>query len=193
MQRNRRELWASPPRPTGVPSCVLSGAGAADSPTLLRPSGVLLIVRVTFRAMGLSGVSGGKAFASQHVLASRYWLKVCRVDTPAVAAEVVDRQPIGDRPNVQFIRPTVGQPDGLPVLAVTVVAESPRPPPAFTIWRPPIRKQLRRGLLWGRLRGAPVATALKAVASTASPAGVPLVIRVALGAMRSLALCSGHE
>jgi hypothetical protein len=68
--------------------------------TLSPPAvGVLLVVEVTLRAVRLHDVSGRHRLSAKQVFALGHWLEMSRVHAPAIPAEVIDRQALGDRPD----------------------------------------------------------------------------------------------
>jgi len=83
-------------------------------------------------AVRLSGVSRVRGYATQHVHAMGDGLKVVRIDTSAIAAQMVYLQAIGDRAIVQFIRDSMrrgryARPQSDESVALIVLTAEPLP------------------------------------------------------------------
>lgn len=73
------------------------------------PASVRLIKEVASVAVGLLGLGGCWARASQHIEPLRDGLKMVRVHTPCIPTEMIENQPICDTPYPQLISDSVGQ------------------------------------------------------------------------------------
>lgn len=105
-------------------------------------------------AMGCGHVTGRGRVPSQHVLSHRYCLQVPRVHASNNPAEMVDREPLTDWADSEF----VGDPVGVggchatPELSVAGPVQSPLPEPAFVGAAPldlgpkPLLKAASRGM-----------------------------------------------
>jgi hypothetical protein len=85
--------------------------------------------------MGLASVLRLEALAAKDVLVERDGFEVLRVDAVPDAAEVIEREPIGDRTDEQLVRDAVRSDEMLPVElepAVAVIEPAlPEPAPVF--------------------------------------------------------------
>lgn len=96
-----------------VSSAPFSVAGPA--PSFVSPALQFLKERVFLRqfmvvdTMGFSRIDSGGRFATQNVDLSGYWLQVLRVETGAVAAQVIEVQPVRDRTNQQRVCPAMNE------------------------------------------------------------------------------------
>lgn len=62
---------------------------------------------VAAHAMCFTSVDCRPIQAAARVLLSGYWFQVGRIDTGGITAEMINMEPIGDRPNEQFVCETV--------------------------------------------------------------------------------------
>jgi hypothetical protein len=176
-------------------------ACTAETPSTVRVHvRVLLIVGVALRAMRLVGVPCGEPFASHHVLGDSNGFEVPRVDASAVAAEVVDGQPIRDGPDVDLVAPAMSENGRLPKCPIPGVVLRSSPDPTAVLGQFPSCVELANlsyeQIYCGRLR--PIFGLLtRSTARSADPASarsqrVRLIVRVALWAMGSFRLCCRH-
>jgi hypothetical protein len=102
--------------------------------------GVLLVVRMTLRAVRLTGIATCEAITPEKILPLRHGLQMCRtmlisdglhaeLRGAAVRLDVIELESLGDRGDQQFVDETVGSdrimPDGEQAITFIILSTGP--------------------------------------------------------------------
>lgn len=106
---------------------------------------------VPMHTFALQRLSGPRPRGAHQILSQRHWVEVVRVDAMADAAQVIQREAVGNRPDLQLIRESVGEPLAALDVEVPVAssdAASPQPTLAGLIdFRPEPFADIHHGVI----------------------------------------------